>query len=287
MSWLMVTRFALPLFVVLQACSAPRVQPPEPPAQAHAEPPNTAPPPLLLAEPPAPSAPPLASSEPPEPARPTGRFTLKDTLQRPIEVYAPTSEIKRAPLVVFLHATCMQPASVCDWFGQAGHTSSWLLCPSGNTTCAGEPDWNGPGALKATHLEHAMDAVRGEIAPFLGDSRGVLIGWSRGAFAARDILMAASTKEEHHGITERFRGLVLIAASVSPEPALLQANGITRVVMAAGDFDGARPTMTAAVAMLNRNKIEARYVSLGKIGHQWPLDFDGRMRDSINWAAGD
>jgi hypothetical protein len=298
-------RFALSLLVAISACGMPRIQPLDPPRPADTERPEPAAaepvaaaalPAFPLAGPaasPASSRPaaegslPPAGEAPAEPARPTRRFTLKDSLGRPIEVYPPTTEIRRAPLVVFLHATCMQPASVCDWFGEAGHGASWLVCPAGNSTCAGEPDWNGPGPAKATHLAAAIDAVRGEIGPFVDDSRGVLIGWSRGAFAARDILMAARKDPEHAPLAGRFRGLVLLAASVSPEPALLQASGITRVVMAAGDLDGSRPTMTAAVAMLTRNQIEARYVSLGRIGHQWPEDFDARMRESIAWAAGE
>jgi hypothetical protein len=43
--------------------------------------------------------------------------------------------------------------------------------------------------------------------------------------------------------------------------------------------------MTGAVESLRHAGMDARYVSLGKIGHVWPADFDKRMREPIAWAA--
>jgi predicted esterase len=236
---------------------------------------------------PVPTATPIPIPTPaPSPARPRERMTLEDAQGRPIEVYPPVTTAERAPLNVFLHATCMTPASVCDGFGAAARDDGWLVCPAGNATCYGAPDWSGTGPTKAAHLERALGEVEAAVAPFLDARPGVLIGWSRGAFAARDILYTATSDKAHAGLATRFRGLVLLAAHVTPDASRLRAAGITRVVMAAGDYDGARPTMTAAVATLARAGIAARYVSLGKIGHVWPEDFDGRMGAAITWAAG-
>jgi hypothetical protein len=185
----------------------------------------------------------------------------------------------------------MQPASVCDAFGAAGRDSGWLVCPSGNSTCYGEPDWSGTGPVKAAFLESAIAKVQGAIPTFVdGDRRGVLFGWSRGAYAARDILYASASGSGKDpklaDLGARFRGLVLVAAQVTPDVTKLRAVGITRVVMAAGDYDMSTPTMTAAVKTLKKLGMEARFVSLGKIGHVWPEDFDVRMRGPIAWAAG-
>ena len=68
--------------------------------------------------------------------------------------------------------------------------------------------------------------------------------------------------------------------------AKLKAAGIVRAVMAAGDYDGSRPTMLEADALLKKGGLETRYVSLGKIAHVWPEDFEARMREPIAWAAG-
>ncbi len=43
--------------------------------------------------------------------------------------------------------------------------------------------------------------------------------------------------------------------------------------------------MVSAVEGLRAGGFEARFVSLGKIGHVWPVDFEARMREPIAWAA--
>ncbi len=222
----------------------------------------------------------LAPEPPKEP------FTLRDERDRAIEVYPPITQQPHAPIVVFLHATCMQPSSVCDGFGSAGRDPGWLVCPSGNSTCYGEPDWHGSGPEKASFLASALARVEAHIPSFVDERPGVLIGWSRGAFAARDILDAAVSDAKSASLAKRFRGLVLIAAHVAPPAAKLKQAGITRVVMAAGDHDMAKPTMTTAVEALRKGGLETRFVSLGPIGHAWPNDFETRMREPIAWASG-
>lgn len=219
-----------------------------------------------------------------EPLRPTEPFTLRDEQGRPIEVYPPT--VPTTAMVVVLHATCMQPSSVCDAFGPVGRDVGWLVCPSGNTTCNGEPDWHGPGAAKAAFLDRAVAHVENALPSFVDDRPGVLVGWSRGAFAARDIVYATVDQPTLTSLGGRFRGLVLIAAQVTPDPEKVRAAGISRVVMAVGEQDGARSTMVSAVALLKKHGVEARFVSLGKIGHTWPSDFEARMREPIAWAGG-
>ncbi len=237
-----------------------------------------------------PTAPPTPEATS-EPKIPTDPFTLLDEQGRPIEIYPPLTVAKHAPIVVALHATCMQPSSVCDAFGSAGRDGSWLVCPSGNSTCAGEPDWNGPGGTKAAFLAHALSTVDAQLGALAEKHDGVLLGWSRGAYAARDMLYAqvidnTVTPGPLPPLHARFRGLVLIAAAVTPSASKLRAVGIERVVMAAGDYDGSSETMKNAVKVLRVGGMEAKYVSLGKIAHVWPSDFEARMRVPIAWAAG-
>jgi predicted esterase len=214
-------------------------------------------------------------------SRPLDPFTIADDQGRPINVYPPLTDASRAPLVVMLHATCMKPAAVCDGFGSAGRDMGWLVCPSGNGTCAGEPDWEGSGRAKAAFLEKAIARVEERVGPYVDHAQpGVLIGWSRGAFAARDIVVARKDLVGKH-----FTGLVLIAAQVAPDAATLRAAGIKRVVMAAGDYDLSRPMMTGATLALKRAGMPARFVSLGRIGHVWPTNFETTMREPIAWAG--
>lgn len=211
------------------------------------------------------------------------RATLENEMARPIELYPPVDP-RPAPLVVALHATCMEPASVCDWFGSAGREHGWLVCPAGHSTCNDAPDWSGPSEEKASFLERDLATVEESLGDRVDGTRGVLFGWSRGAYAACDILRVAVASPSHERLAHRFRGLVLMAARVRPDDATLRGAGIDRIVLAAGDQDGAAESMRASAAALKRSGFDARYVSLGPIPHQWPEDFEARMRSHIAWA---
>jgi predicted esterase len=196
-----------------------------------------------------------------------------------VEAYPPLDPATTAaPLVVFLHATCMQPADICDYFSEGARARSWLVCPAGPSTCDGAPDWSGTAQLKADTLAEALAAVERAEGAFVDHDRGdILIGYSRGAFAARDILY----RKDRVG---RFHGLILLSAAVSPEPALLKAAGIRRAVLATGDLDGSRPTMRRAAERLDAAGIPTRFVSLGRIGHWLPPDIARILREAIAWV---
>jgi predicted esterase len=199
-----------------------------------------------------------------------------------VEVYPPLASnpplpAATAPLVVFLHATCMEPADVCDFWSPGARDDRFLVCPAGPSTCYGAPDWSGPAKLKADTLDAALVAVDDTFGAWVDRSRGdVLIGYSRGAFAARDILY------ERPG---RFRGLILLSASLSPDPAKLKAAGIRRAVMATGELDGSRAMMKRAAEKLEAAGIPTRFVSLGRIGHWLPRDLESILREAIAWVA--
>jgi predicted esterase len=171
----------------------------------------------------------------------------------------------------------MEPADVCDFWSAGGRDGNFLVCPAGPSTCYGAPDWSGTPKLKADTLSAALGAVDGSYGAWVDHDRGdVLIGYSRGAFAARDVLY------ERAG---RFRGLILLSAAVSPDPEKLKAAGIRRVVLATGDLDGSRPVMKKALLALEAAGIPTRFVSLGRIGHWLPRDLETILRDAIAWVA--
>ncbi|MFO0756056.1 MAG: hypothetical protein U0359_06175 [Byssovorax sp.] len=205
--------------------------------------------------------------------------TVADELGRPIGVYPPVDGKPGAAMVVFLHATCMDPRPVCDTFGAAGRDRSFLVCPSGNATCYGAPDWHGPPADKAAFLTRSLGKIEQQWGPYVSHD-DTLIGWSRGGFAARDILY----DDVARGAPPRFSSLVILAADVTPDPDKLRAAGIRKVLMAAGDQDGSRITLQRAVTKLVAAKIPARYVSLGPTGHWWPSDFEQRIAAGLAWV---
>lgn len=210
---------------------------------------------------------------------PIQRVTIADDLKRTIEVYPPTEAQPSAPLVVFLHATCMDPRPVCDLVGNSGRNGTFLVCPSGPSTCFGAPDWHGTGEEKSAFLTSGLDKVEQRLGKYVAHD-DTLIGWSRGAFAARDILYA----DVAAGAAPRFTSLVLIAADVTPDPVKLRKAGIRKVFFTAGDQDGSRGTMKRAADKLNAAGIPARFASLGPIGHWLPDDFDARLAPGIAWV---
>ncbi len=260
------------------ALSCTRSLPRLPEVEDRASPPIVASPSIPTGSPDAPlPVPPEVEASPPPPPRPDARQTLVAAGGHVVEVYPPLDASPEAvPLVVFLHATCMQPRDICDFWSDGGRAGNWLVCPAGPSVCYGAPDWSGSPRVKANALGAALALVDEAYAPWIDHERGdVLIGYSRGAYAARDILY------EGPG---RFRGLILLSASVTPDPARLRAAGIRRALLATGDLDGSRPTMVRAVQTLTAAGFPAKFVSLGKVGHWLPDDIANILRDAITWV---
>jgi predicted esterase len=221
---------------------------------------------------------PATSARAPSPA-PTSRQTLTTAAGTPVHAFPPLvteGATPPRPMVVMLHGMCSQALPTCDFWSAAGREGSWLVCPTGNAVCGGEPDWKGTGPQKAASIDASLATVDAAFGPHIDHAAGdVLIGFSRGAFVARDVVY------ERPG---RWTGVILVGASLSPDPARFKAAGVRRVVLAAGDYDGARPAMQRAAATLTAGGVPARYVSLGRIGHWLPDDFETKMRDALRWV---
>lgn len=184
-----------------------------------------------------------------------------------------------SPMMTVLHGACSDVAWTCDQVAGAATADLLVACPTGNASCDSGADWQGDGEAKASWLDAADASTRALLALQRAIPGGdVLVGFSRGAFVARDVAYARPG---------RYRGLVLIGAALSPEPALLRANGIRRVVLAAGELDGAAPTMRAARDKLVRGGVEARFVSLGPVYHTLPDDTASRLAESLRWVMAD
>jgi predicted esterase len=151
-----------------------------------------------------------------------------------------------------------------------------MVCPGGNVGCGDNFDWKGDGERKAVHLDAASEEVRAswpELVAAPGED--VLVGFSRGAFVARDVAYARPG---------RYKGLVLIGAALMPDPKRLLASGVRRVVLASGDYDGARSTMIRAAAKLKLGGVDTRFVSTGRIHHQLPHDLAKILAPHIAWV---
>ncbi len=241
----------------------------------------------VAADEPMPSAAPAVTSEASGLTRPmplkqptlTERRVI-DTVHGAVVVVPPRAGVgARSPMMTVLHGACSDVAWTCEQTAGAATADLMVACPTGNASCDGGADWSGDGEAKATWLDAVDASTRSRLGleqPAPGAD--ILVGFSRGAFVARDVAYARPG---------RYRGLVLIGAALSPEPALLRANGVRRVVLAAGDHDSAAPTMRAARDKLVRGGVEARFVSLGPVFHTLPDDTASRLAESLRWVAAD
>jgi predicted esterase len=186
-----------------------------------------------------------------------------------------------APTITFLHGACMSSTETCSRLDDVTEDGAWLVCPAGNASCGGDAsDWSGDGEEKAAFLDAAVGEARGAIdLPRASAARGdVLVGFSRGAFVARDVAYARRGQ---------YRGLVLIGAATVPDAERLRESGIRRVVLSSGDYDGSRSTMVLALAKLCSEGIPTRWVSLGAVWHALPADSPKRLRDALRWVRED
>jgi hypothetical protein len=177
--------------------------------------------------------------------------------------------------VVYLHGIHGLPKNGCPWLRSGASELGWLVCPEANTQLAnGTFSWGGTVLSQYAVVARAERAAQANGAST--DAADVLVGFSQGAYVALDLVHA------HLG---RHRGLVLIGADVTPSRAMLQAGGVSRIVLGAGDLDGASAPMKRAVEALVREGMDARFVSLGRIGHSYETTEKEALRDAIVWSG--
>lgn len=189
----------------------------------------------------------------------------------------PLAAVPRVPTAYanVLHGACCDPQGTCERLAAALPEGIELQCTTGNVECVGGGfDWRGDGEAKAAYLEQLPGLLRtAETAPS-GDN--LLIGFSRGAYVARDVALARPG---------RYSALVLIGATIALDVPALKAAGIKRVVLAAGEYDSSFKAMQRTRDKLALNGIEARFVPMGKIFHELPKDAGLRLRDAVAWAS--
>lgn len=190
----------------------------------------------------------------------------------------PPSPSARSPLtVVYLHGIHGKPENGCPHFRHGATELGWLVCPRANAAAVELPgafSWGGSTFDKRAVIEDAVRATKADARP------PVLVGFSQGAFVATEIVEARAM---------RVRGLVLMSAEVEPSAASLVAAGAERVVLASGDLDGARTAMLRTAARLQREGIDARFVSIGRVGHMYVPESDAdaaALAEAIRWAGG-
>lgn len=186
----------------------------------------------------------------------------------------------RRPVTVILHALCADEIWMCDWLQYGELPPQWQVCPRGPIACGnGGAQWTTSGEATLRQIETAIAKTRERHGDRVGDDV-VLAGMSQGAYAVAHVIRELARQPKPSLLV---RGVVLHGAHVEVSAADAKKLGI-RVVLAAGDQDGAAPAMRALSARLQAQGVDARYASFGPVGHFLPVDSASPMVGFIEWA---
>jgi hypothetical protein len=185
------------------------------------------------------------------------------------------------PLTVMLHGMCATPEWECPFFRKGATAAGGLLCVAGPAPCGGGPGSRWSGAPRA--LAKAVGAAMGELArrapagPGPGPERA-LVGYSLGA-AAASALVATATPGE-------WTSLMVVNASTLPTASQVRKAGIGRVALVAGEHDMTAPKLKRAARAFAAAGVEAKYFSLGPVGHYFGETTEAALEGPLRWLHG-
>jgi len=201
-----------------------------------------------------------------------------DAEGRRLLAFPPRPSATREPLavVVYLHGIHGRAENGCPWMRDGASAIGWLVCPEANTRLPNDTfSWGGSLHEQRAVVARAERAAHAQGADASGAS--VLVGFSQGSYVAVDLVNAG---------LGRYRGLVLVAAEVEPSAAKLRAAGVARVALAAGALDASFAPLGRTAERLRREGVDARFVSLGAIGHSYQTPERDALAEAIAWAGG-
>ncbi len=182
------------------------------------------------------------------------------------------------------------PEDSCEPFESAATPFGFLVCPRANAPLGdaghGLMMWSGTAADASRSIHAALGAADALAPGKRTPEGGTLLGFSNGAYFAAEVACAEPG---------RWSGLVLMSMKLDLDPKRLARAGVKRVVLAAGDKDESRAAMQALATRLATGgqvgsggaPLEARFMSLGDVGHAFPSDMGARMCDAIAWVHAD
>jgi len=185
------------------------------------------------------------------------------------------SKTAEPPVVLYLHGMWASPEDSCSFFERAA-AEAVLVCPRGNAPAESGGAWRGTLLEKRRSIDAALEVAKDLVRPrTLATSGGVAMGFSSGAALALELALAAPG---------RWSGLVLMSMKLQLDPARLKTAGVKRVALAAGDLDGSQPSMVQNQKMLAAAGVDARFFTLGPVGHHFAANMESRMVDVLAWV---
>lgn len=183
------------------------------------------------------------------------------------------------PITIAFHSLCFDPRWTCDWFRADDLAPQWQLCPRAPTACGGGGTrWDGDARAIAPLVEASVAALRAQNGTRDGT---VLLGYSNGAYAVTTLVhdLARARIADVADVA----GVVLFGSDARIAASDARALGM-RVGLTAGDLDGAAAAMRAHAAELRAAGVDARFVSLGRVGHVLPQSTSAAIGELVDWA---
>lgn len=207
----------------------------------------------------------------------SGFRTLEVGAKRPAW-YHPHPSSERQPLTVFLHGMCALPEWECPVFRSATG-SSWLLCPPGPAACeGGGAMWVGTNQALEQRIDKSVSLLVEREPNAIDLDRRLLVGYSLGAPAALRVALKQPG---------RYQRMMIVNASTEPSAAQLKKAGIVRIALVAGERDSTAPKLKKAAKRLAGAGVDARYFSMGKVGHYFDATSAERLTEAASWTLAD
>lgn len=220
-------------------------------------------------------APTPARADPmPAPPAPRGPVWIRSQDGVEVLVYPPREASTPRPIFVMLHGMCDEPENECPHFAESVSRRGWLVCPRAPVRCPGGGSiWQ--YSRRFDTVEESVAAVHAAFPGKLDEAPGrTLIGFSLGGIFGMDIA--------HHP-ESRIRYAVLMGAKVYPNARWLEAAGVEKLALIAGDRDMMAWHMREQARRVERQGVDARFVSLGNVGHWFPRDLTPRLDAILEW----
>lgn len=227
----------------------------------------------------------VAASASAKPAvRETGPFEIGfqsgATKQRKVYFVAARRADKPQRLVAMLHGVCNPPAYACGLWADTAKELGFLVCPQGAGTCGpamyDAPTWTGGTTDMDADIEASVAAVSALYPEQIDREGAVLVGFSRGGYAAISIAAA------HPG---RWPFLVINEANVSLSVPQLAAAKVRAVAFLAGEKGSQVQGERATAQALAKAGFPARLWVMPNAGHHYSDDIAALMKEAIDWAV--
>ncbi|MBI2389999.1 MAG: hypothetical protein HYV09_10450 [Deltaproteobacteria bacterium] len=186
----------------------------------------------------------------------------------------------RQRLMAMLHGVCNPPAYTCGLWAETAKELGFLVCPEGDGKCPaamyGAPTWNEPDTKIDEDLDRAIATVEAYHPGELARDAPVLLGFSRGAYAAVKIAAA------HPG---RWPYLVIVEATPAPTAKQLRAAGVRAVALVAGEKGAQLSGQRKIASALAADGFPAKVWVMPGAGHHYSSDADVILRDAVRWVT--